>query len=103
MSTVGFGDFHAKSDFERLLCALILLFGVSIFSYIMGIFITILDDYNKLNEDLDDGDELSKFFGLIKYLNGNLQIDLTLKENIEQHFMYKWKNDRNQAIFNDRD
>ena len=38
LSTVGFGDFNPKSDSERLLCAFILLFGVSIFSYILGIF-----------------------------------------------------------------
>lgn len=43
LSTIGFGDFHPKSDFERSMCALILLFGVAIFSYIMGIFINILD------------------------------------------------------------
>jgi hypothetical protein len=65
LSTVGFGDYHPRSDMERLFCALILLFGVAIFSYIMGIFISILGTYNSLNADLDDGDNLSKFFGLI--------------------------------------
>ena len=43
LSTVGFGDYHPRSDIERLLCAFILLFGVAIFSYIMGNFISILD------------------------------------------------------------
>ena len=42
LSTVGFGDLHPRSDFERLACAFILLFGVAIFSYIMGNFIEIL-------------------------------------------------------------
>lgn len=42
LSTVGFGDFSPRSDFERILCAIILLFGVAIFSYIMGNFIGIL-------------------------------------------------------------
>ena len=39
LSTVGFGDFHPRSNAERIFCAFILLFGVAIFSYIMGIFI----------------------------------------------------------------
>jgi hypothetical protein len=39
LSTVGFGDYHPRSDPERLLVAFILLFGVAIFSYCMGIFI----------------------------------------------------------------
>lgn len=45
LSTVGFGDFHPISSVERLVCSFILLFGVAIFSYIMGIFISILDQY----------------------------------------------------------
>ena len=43
LSTVGFGDFHPRSDAERLTCALILLLGVACFSYIMGNFIAVLD------------------------------------------------------------
>ena len=42
LSTVGFGDYHPRSNSERIFCAFILLFGVAIFSYIMGIFIEIL-------------------------------------------------------------
>jgi len=42
LSTVGFGDFHPRSDAERAICAVILLAGVAIFSYIMGNFIEIL-------------------------------------------------------------
>ena len=90
LSTVGFGDYHPKSNFERVICAAILLFGVAIFSYMMGIFIEILDKYQHLNADLDEGDELSKFFGLIKRFNNDIPIKLDLKENIEQFFDYKW-------------
>jgi hypothetical protein len=36
MSTVGFGDFYPVSTYEQLTGAFVLLFGVSIFSYIMG-------------------------------------------------------------------
>ena len=45
LSTVGFGDFHPKSNYERLFCAMFMLFGVAIFSYMMGIFIDILNEY----------------------------------------------------------
>jgi len=50
---------------ERLFCAIILLFGVAIFSYIMGNFKEVLEKFQQLNEDLDDGDNLTKFFGLL--------------------------------------
>lgn len=98
LSTVGFGDYYPKSDFERILCAIILLFGVAIFSYIMGNFINILDQYNNLNSDLDEGDELARFFGLIRRFNENVPLKISLKEQIERHFDYKWINDKNQAI-----
>ena len=62
LSTVGFGDYHPRSNPERLITAMILLFGVAVFSYILGIFCEILADLQKLNEELDEGDELSKFF-----------------------------------------
>jgi len=42
LSTVGFGDLNPRSDFERIFVAFMLLFGVAIFSYIMGVFIEIL-------------------------------------------------------------
>jgi len=98
LSTVGFGDYYPKSDFERVLCAIILLFGVAIFSYIMGNFINILDQYQNLNSDLDEGDELARFFGLIRRFNENVPLKISLKEQIERHFDYKWINDKNQAI-----
>lgn len=98
LSTVGFGDLHPRSNSERLVCSFILLFGVAIFSYIMSIFIEILDQYKNLNADLDEGDNLSKFFGLLRRFNDNVPIKIQLKEQIEKHFDYKWKKDKNQSV-----
>jgi hypothetical protein len=76
LSTVGFGDFHPRSNAERMFCAMILLFGVAIFSYIMGNFIEILSEFKEFHKELDDGDNLSKFFGTLKYFNGQMDIDI---------------------------
>jgi hypothetical protein len=51
LSTVGFGDFNPKSEIERIVASVILLFGVSIFSFIMGNFIEILMNYNIVMQD----------------------------------------------------
>ena len=69
LSTVGFGDYSPRSNSERIVCAFVLVFGVAIFSYMMGIFIEILGKYQDLNAELDEGDQLSKFFGLLKNFN----------------------------------
>ena len=103
MSTVGFGDFHPRSNTERLVCAFILLLGVAIFSYIMGNFISVLEQFQAFHEDLDEGDQLSKFFGTIKKFNNNIQIDLELKQTIEDFFAYKWSLDKNMAFQHEKD
>jgi len=53
LSTVGFGDIHPRSNAERIICAMILLFGVAIQSYIMGEFIDILSQFQRLNEEIE--------------------------------------------------
>lgn len=69
LSTVGFGDYNPRSNAERLMCVLIFLFGINTFSYIMGVFLDLIDNYQALNMELDDGDRLTKFFGVIKFFN----------------------------------
>ena len=56
MSTVGFGDYNPKSNNERLFCALILVLGVLVFSFLMDIFLGIISGLQELQQDLDDGD-----------------------------------------------
>jgi len=42
LSTIGFGDYHPRSDEERIIIVCGLMSGVIIFSYFMGVFIEIL-------------------------------------------------------------
>lgn len=80
-----------------------LLFGVAIFSFIMGKFIEMVDQIKEFNRGLDDGDSLSKFFGVIEKFNQKNPIQLDLKRRIESHFKYKWEYDKNQAFSEDKD
>jgi len=45
LSTVGFGDYAPRSNIERAIGAFVLLYGVAIFSYLMGNFIDILGTF----------------------------------------------------------
>ena len=95
LSTIGFGDYHPCADEEMILSCCFFLSGVSVVSYLMGIFSEILKKFQKLNLDLDEGDQLELFFSLMKKLNGNVDIQSNLKKKIELHFDNKWKTDRN--------
>jgi hypothetical protein len=59
LTTVGFGDFNPRSNLERLFIAFGLLFGVMIFSLIMGNYIEIIESYKEYNASNDDGERLS--------------------------------------------
>jgi hypothetical protein len=59
LSTVGFGDFNPRSDNERLICVLIFLVGVGIFGLIMGNFLEIIDKFQTIDAEIDDGDKLT--------------------------------------------
>lgn len=98
LSTVGFGDFHPKSDLERALGSIMLMLGVSIFSMAMGRFIEMVEQIKAFNQTLDEGDQLSRFFGVIERFNHGKPINMELKREIEEHFNYKWNYDRNIAL-----
>ena len=51
LSTVGFGDFHPKNNIERIVCSMVLLFGVMIFSYIIGVFNQMMDNFKAMQAD----------------------------------------------------
>ena len=59
LSTVGFGDFNPRSDYERLICIVILLMGVGIFALFMGLLLEMIEEFKAYDADMDLGDELS--------------------------------------------
>ena len=82
LSTVGFGDYHPKSNVERIFCSIMLVAGVMIFSYIMGNFIAMIEGYKQMKSDIEHDDSLSKFFGLLKRFNNGKEMKISLKEDI---------------------
>jgi len=103
LSTVGFGDLHPKNHFERVFMSIVLLMGVACFSYIMSIFIDMVNTIRTFSSDFSDGDQLSKFFGLIKRFNKDKEIDQEMKQEIEEYFEFKWNNDNNIAVSTEED
>ena len=48
LSTVGFGDFNPKSNFERLIMIVVFVVGVALFSIIQGNFLTTIQNYQQI-------------------------------------------------------
>lgn len=98
LSTVGFGDIHPKSNFERICTAELMLIGVLVFSIVRDRLIGIIDFTIHIDEDFDDGIELTRFLGVIKRFNNNMDMDSKLQKQIVDFFIYKWENDKNLAL-----
>ena len=64
--------------------------GIICFSYINGVLSENMEEFGKLAEDLDEGDQLTRFFGLMFHYNDKSPMDIELKRRIERHFEYKW-------------
>lgn len=94
LSTVGFGDFAPKSNFERIMGSIIMVFGVTLFSIIMGDFVQILNQFKSFDEEFSD-ESLYSFFSAIRHFNKNKNMNELFKKEIEAHFEFKWFNDRN--------
>lgn len=75
------------------------MFGVAVFSYIMGNFIEILNKFKNFTAENDEGEELSKFFGVLRRFNRNEDLNIKTKEGIEHYFDYKWQVDKNAMVF----
>ena len=70
LSTIGLGDYHPVSDYERICASFVLLFGVALFSFIMGELLAMIDKFNALyHNDFNEEDSLDKFFILLRYFN----------------------------------
>lgn len=98
LSTVGFGDMSPQTSHEMIVCAIIMFFGVAIFALVMSQFLEIIETFKKIDEEIGDGDLLEAFFDLLRKMNGGQLFNVELQHMIEDHFDYRWKNDKNAAI-----
>jgi hypothetical protein len=97
LTTIGYGDFRPISPYEKILTAFILLFGVGIFSYIMGTFIEILMDYRSLDK-FNDHKNLTKWIALLSKYNNGVALKRSLILEIEDFMTFYWDNNRLQAF-----
>ena len=69
LSTVGFGDFYPISDYERILGAFVILFGVALFSIIISEFLEMITKIQDLLREPTDDEMLEIFFVALKSFN----------------------------------
>ena len=103
LATVGYGDMRPVSNFERIIGSIIILFGVAVFSFVMGNFIEMLMEFKIVTAENEDNSNLSKWFGLLARFNKGRPLPKDTREQIENYFTYYWEHDRNYATKSDTD
>lgn len=69
LTTVGLGDYHPRSDAERLVGALALLIGVTVTSYVMERLTLTSRQILDFLADYEDGNKLHCFVNTLKKFN----------------------------------
>jgi hypothetical protein len=58
LTTVGYGDLYPKNIYEMSLMIFIMLIGIALFSYVIGGFHAIIENFNEMNNIEDKRTEL---------------------------------------------
>ena len=97
LSTIGFGDFSPKSVNEKFLGAVILQFGVVVFSIIMSKLIDILSSFKAIEQQGQHRD-LSKWIAMLSKYNGGQPMSKDIITQIEDFFGFYWSNNKMKAF-----
>jgi len=97
LSTVGLGDFHPRGDIERMIGAIIMLFGVIVTSYIAESITNMIKKIKALRKDHEEDLALSTFLGTINHFNEGNQNKI-YQDQLKDYFSYRWKENRNFAV-----
>jgi len=98
LTTVGYGDFNAQNQKEKIFGITVMFLGVTIFSYVMSEFSDQINVYNTTFGERDQDTALNSHITLLKQCNPNHPLDSKLLDDISKHFKFFWKNNRMLSI-----
>ena len=99
LTTVGFGDFHPKSNFECIMCTILMIIGVRMFSSVYSKVDSAITKIRQIRSPLMDAhNQLEQFFNVLQRFNGNQPLQKEIRSDIETYFEFRWQNDKTQAL-----
>lgn len=103
LSTTGFGDLHPRNDYERILGSMMLLGGVSCFSYVLNELSFMISNIQYLNGEIEYKDELEQFFIMLQKFNNGHPLKSELQSRISDFMDEKWSCDKNNFLVTNND
>ena len=95
LSTVGYGDMYPISAVDKIFIMLLQLVGIVFFSYVLGMFVSILESgtSNVLDSKIGGSQEiflLQNWLNLLSRFRNNIPIPDYLEKRLIDHFMDNW-------------
>ena len=98
LTTVGYGDYNATNEYEKIFGITVMFLGVAIFSYVMSEFSDQINIYNQTFGDRDQGSDLHNHINLLNEFCPHQPFNKELIDKIDKHFKFFWKNNRMFSI-----
>ena len=98
LTTVGYGDYNATNEYEKIFGITVMFLGVAIFSYVMSEFSDQINIYNQTFGDRDKGSDLQNHINSLREFCPNQPFNKDLITKIDRHFKFFWKNNRMFSI-----
>ena len=98
LTTVGYGDFNATNEYEKIFGITLMFLGVATFTYVMSEFSDQINNYNQTFGDKNYGSDLNNHINLLNELCPKKSLNKELIKKIEKHFKFFWKNNRMFSI-----
>lgn len=102
LTTIGFGDMSPVSNQEMIVCTVILLIGVAVFSIFLN---SLVSAFFHQRDMLAKGyqSDLNKWINMLQRYNGSTPLSKDIISKIEQFFDYYWTNNRLSAFTSESD
>ena len=98
LTTVGYGDYNATNDYEKIFGITVMFLGVAIFSYVLSEFSDQINIYNTTFGEKDKGTVLHNHISLLNEFCTNQHFSEELIKKIKNHFKFFWRNNRMFSI-----
>ena len=103
ISTVGLGDFHPKSSLERIIACVIMLFGVTVTSFIIENLGKMMTKLKSIDASHEESGQLSLFLATLRKFNLNQPLSRKVAAEMDEYFTYRWTHNRNEAVSTNED
>ena len=95
ISTIGYGDFLPKNTYEMAFVAIVMLFGVTLFGFVLASFNSAMRFFNEIGKNYEIG-KLNIWLESIENIKGKMK--KSLRKRIIRHFCYYLLFDRLKSL-----